>query len=185
MSRPSVKKFFGHIYYEKTEEELQQIIKEKMADVCRDATKHILKDWRPVQDNDPFDPNPTWLSCHDLVTIIGFLERYDSHEWGEVFLFKFRQYITELHNTGGWDQMFRDWDHDYRKKDHKVTSRRVEGDRNDTMFKNKKDYDEWFANQQKKDLLSDALGERGIGVDPGSGGRIRIVGKKGNGVGHA
>ena len=50
---------------------------------------------------------------------------------------------------------------------------------------NKKDYDEWFANQQKKDLLSDALGERGIGVDPGSGGRIRIVGKKGNGVGHA
>ena len=37
--------------------------------------------------------------------------------------------------------MFRDWDHDYRKKDHKVTSRRVEGDRNDTMFKNKKDYE--------------------------------------------
>ena len=185
-SLPTVRKFFGEIYYDKTEEELHQIIKEKLAEIASNVARHAIMDWRPVQDANPYDVNPSYLSCHDLVTIIGFLERYESHEWGEVFLYKFRQYITELHNTGGWTQMFRAWSDDPRKEDNRVTSRRHEGGSDQMMFKDKRDYDEWFANQQKKDIISDALGERDIGHDPRSKNQIRILhNKKRNGVGHA
>lgn len=178
-------KFYGKIYYEKEEEELHEIINEKLGLISSSVARHIINFWRPTKEADPYDPNPSYLSVHDLITIIEFLERYDTEEWAEVFLLKFQHYINELKNTGGWTQMFQAWGDDPRKNDNRVTSRRVEN--SNLMFKDKKDYAEWFESQKQKDLLADALKERGIGHEPS---RINykhniLPRKKRNGVGHA
>ena len=73
-----------------------------------------------------------------------------------------------------------EWADDPRKDDSRVTSRRVEN--GNLMFKDKKDYDEWFQEQKQKDLLADALREG----DGSSRNQINILPrKKRNGVNHA
>jgi len=157
-------KFYGKIYYEKEDEDLHEIICERLSFISRMVAVHIVNYWRPTKDADPYDPNPSHISNHDLITIIEFLEHYETEEWAELFLLKFQHYINELKNTAGWTQMFKAWGDDPRKNDYRVTSRRVEN--SNLMFKDKKDYDEWFESQKQKDLLADALKERGIGYDP-------------------
>jgi len=173
-------KFFGKIYYEKDETELHQIIQEKLGNISHAVARHIITCWRPTAEVDVYDPNISPLSMHDLITVLEFLERYETEEWAEIYLLKFQQYINELKNTGGWTQMFQEWADDPRKDDSRVTSRRVEN--GNLMFKDKKDYDEWFQEQKQKDLLADALREG----DGSSRNQINILPrKKRNGVNHA
>lgn len=180
MGKISSGKTYGKIYFEKDETELHQIIQEKLGTISDAVARHIITCWRPKADVDVYDPNISPLSMHDLITVIEFLERYETEEWAEIFLLKFQQYINELKNTAGWTQMFQAWGEDTRKDDSRVTSRRVEN--GNLMFEDKKDYDEWFQDQKQKDLLADALREG----DGSSRNQINILPrKKRNGVNHA
>jgi hypothetical protein len=180
MGKISSGKTYGKIYYEKDETELHQLIQEKLGNISHAVARHIITCWRPTAEVDVYDPNISPLSMHDLITVLEFLERYETEEWAEIYLLKFQQYINELKNTGGWTQMFQEWADDPRKDDSRVTSRRVEN--GNLMFKDKKDYDEWFQEQKQKDLLADALREG----DGSSRNQINILPrKKRNGVNHA
>ena len=176
-------KFYGKIYWDKTQEELHEIIHQKLRVLADCVAKHMIMDWRSLADSNVHDPNPTHVGEHDLITMIEFLERYDTEEWGEVFLSKFVQYINEVKNTGGWTQMYRAWEDDPRKDDPRITSRRKENGH--LLFENKQDHEQWYANQEKKNLIADALGKRGIGHDPAANSKKYFIAKKRNGVGHA
>ena len=144
-------KFYGKIYWDKTQEELHEIIHQKLRVLADCVAKHMIMDWRSLADSNVHDPNPTHVGEHDLITMIEFLERYDTEEWGEVFLAKFWHYLNELN----------------------------------LLFENKQDHEQWYANQEKKNLIADALGERGIGHDPAANSKKYFIAKKRNGVGHA
>ena len=181
MGKLSDDKFFGKIYYDKSEDELHKIIEEKLSTIANSVARHIIMDWRPVQDADPYDPNPSRLGEHDLITICEFLQRYTTEDWAEVFLLKFVQYINEIKNTGGWTQMRRAWPTDERKDDPSITSRREED--GSLLFKDKADHEQWLLSQERKNLITDALGDRGIGDDNYK--KTYWTKKKRNGVGHA
>ena len=185
MGKITSDKFFGKIYFDKSEEELHQIIEEKLALIAKGVSWQIIQNWRNTCEADPYDPNASRIGEHDLITIIEFLGNYSSEDWAEVFLLKFVQYINEIKNTGGWTQMFRGWETDERKSDPRITTRRQED--GNLLFKDRQDRDQWFANKQKQHLITDALGDRGIGNDPGSTQNKYFIlpNKKRNGVGHA
>ena len=183
MGKITSDKFFGKIYYDKSEEELHQIIEEKLALIAKGVSWQIIQNWRNTCEADPYDPNASRIGEHDLITIIEFLGNYSSEDWAEVFLLKFVQYINEVKNTGGWTQMYRAWEDDPRKDDPRITSRRKENGH--LLFENKQDHEQWYANQEKKNLIADALGERGIGHDPAANSKKYFIAKKRNGVGHA
>ena len=78
-------KFFGKIYWDKSREELHKIIEEKLSLIASNVARHMIMDWRQLADSNVHDPNPTHVGEHDLITMIEFLERYDTEEC-EVFL---------------------------------------------------------------------------------------------------
>ena len=71
-------KFYGKIYWDKTQEELHEIIHQKLRVLADCVAKHMIMDWRSLADSNVHDPNPTHVGEHDLITMIEFLERYDT-----------------------------------------------------------------------------------------------------------
>jgi len=51
------------------------------------------------------------------------------------------------------------------------------------LFKDKADHEQWLLSQERKNLITDALGDRGIGDDNYK--KTYWTKKKRNGVGHA
>ena len=77
--------------------------------------------------------------------------------------------------------MRRAWPTDERKDDPRITSRREED--GNLLFKDKADHEQWLLSQERKNLITDALGDRGIGDDNYK--KTYWTKKKRNGVGHA
>tara|TARA_B100000315_G_scaffold241253_1_gene261961 strand:+ start:131 stop:619 length:489 start_codon:yes stop_codon:yes gene_type:complete len=147
--------------WEKSDKELEEIIKIKLKMISEGIYFDILKNWRrkPVKSTIG-DPNTFDLIQADLVLLVMFLEQYAATEYSELYQLKFKQYINELFDTGGWIQTIRAWEDDprFERRD------QIRKDNGDLVFDTEDEYLEYLKSKKLKDSIADAI-EDGLKTD--------------------
>jgi|TARA_B110000263_G_C15089961_1_gene410339 hypothetical protein len=140
--------------WEKSDKELEEIIKIKLKMISEGIYFDILKNWRrkPVKSTIG-DPNTFDLIQADLVLLVMFLEQYAATEYSELYQLKFKQYINELFDTGAWIQTIRAWEDDprFERRD------QIKKDGRDLVFDTADEYEKYLKNKNLKEAIADSI----------------------------